>query len=376
MTVEKFLQDFVPGAVTADETLSELTGLSNSAAATLSRRWLSWTDDEVLDLHTKLVELAAVDTSLEFECVFKAGLAHSDGRVRAAAVHGLAESGDTSAVSRVLDLLAEDGDTEVRVAAATAMSSFAEMASQGRLSERLRNRIFTSLSEVLETTDAPPVLWRRSLEAAGAFEDDRVNRYIERAQASDNSDLKCSVLIAMARTSDARWLDFVTSELENRDATVRFEAVSALGEIGEESDVFYLEEALDDQDLMVQLAAVAAAEKIGGPAAKRLLQIAEESPEPSVAAAAVTALGSIESEDNLVHTVTPEMASKGMFGVGAGTPVDDGVPYDAGEREGWSHIGEDGQAFHAADNFREDDDDPLASLMDFEADPGQYEDDD
>ncbi len=376
MTIEQFLLDYVPGAASTDETLSELTGISNDDAAILSRRMLSWTNDEVLDLHTKLVELASIDTSLEFECIFKAGLAHSYNQVRATAALGLAETGDTAAVSRVLDLLTGDDDDEVRTAAATTIGSFAALASEGRLTERLRDRIFAALSEILDAPDASSELWRRSLEAVGAFGDARVNGYIERAQVSDASEFKRSALIAMARTSDPRWLDFITKELENGDSSVRFEAVNALGEIGEESDAFYLEEPLDDQDLLVQLAAVAAAEKIAGPAAKRLLQIAGESPEPTVATAAAAALSGIANEDSLVHTVTPEMASEGMFGVGTGLPVDDGVPYDAGEREGWSHINEDGQAFHAADNFREEDDDPLASLMDYEAAPGQFEDDD
>lgn len=376
MTIEQFLLDYIPGAATTDETLSELTGISNEDAAVLARRWLSWTDDEVLDLQTKLVDLATIDTSLEFECIFKAGLTHRHGPVRAAAVLGLAETADTAAVSRVLDLLTGDDDDEVRMAAAMTIGSFAALASEGRLTKRLKDRIFTALSAILDATDAPPELWRRSLEVVGAFGDTRVNNYIERAQTVDAPEFKRSVLIAMGRSSEPRWLDFITTELENSDSSVRFEAVNALGEIGEEADAFYLEEPLDDQDLLVQLAAVAAAEKITGPTAKRLLQIAGESPEPTVAAAAAAALNSIENEDSLVHTVTPDMAGKGMFGVSTGQPFDDGVPYDAGEREGWSHIGEDGQAFHASDNFREDDDDPLSSLMDFEATPGQYEDDD
>ena len=376
MTVEQFLQDYVPGAAASDETLSELTGISNADATVLSRRMLSWTDDEVLDLHTKLVELAVIDTSLEFECIFKVGLSHRHGPVRANSALGLAETADTAAVSRVLDLLIRDDNIEVRTAAATAIGSYAALAAEGRLSERLRDRIFAALSEILDAADAPEELWRRSLEAVGAFGTNRVNGYIERAQSSDKPEFKRSVLIAMARTSDPRWLDFITKELENKDSTVRFEAVNALGEIGEESDAFYLEEPLDDQDLLVQLAAVAAAEKIAGPTAKQLLQIAGESPEPTVANAAAAALSGIANEDSLVHTVTPEMATQGMFGASPGRPVDDGVPYDAGEREGWSHVDEAGEAFHASDNFREDDDDPLSSLMDFEAAPGQYEDDD
>jgi HEAT repeat protein len=374
MTVEQFLQDYTPGADNSDETLAELSAISNTDAATLARRWLSWTDEEVLELQTKLAELALLDTTMEFECIFKAGLGHQNSAVRSSAVHGLSESGDTTAISRVLELMTNDDDEEVQTAAASAMSSFAELAAEGRLSERIRSRISSSLSEVLDREDAPSELWRRALEAAGAFGDERVVGYIERAQEMDSPDIKSSVLIAMARTSDPRWLDFVTEELESKDATVRFEAVSALGEIGEESDAFYLEEPLDDQDLLVQLGAVAAAEKIGGPAAKRLLQIAAQSQEPSVATAATEALSAIDNEDNLVHTVTPDMASTGMFGAGVGAASDDTVPYDAGEREGWSHVGEDGEAFLAADNFREDDDDPLASLMDFEATPGQFDD--
>ncbi len=376
MSVEQFLTDFKPGEEPSEETLAELAGITNDDAAVLSRRWLAWTNDEVLDLQNRLSDLAEEDSSMEFECVFKSGLRHADPRVRAVAVHALAETGDVSAISRILDLLSNDEDLDVRTAAATAMGSFAALASEGKFSERIRDRIFTSLEEVLKKGDSPSELWRRSLEAAGAFGDNRVNRYIERAKSSDALDFKRSVLVAMARTSDPRWLDHVAGELESDDSSVRFEAVNALGEIGEEADAFYLEEPLDDQDLLVQLAAVEAAEKIAGPTAKQLLKIASESPEPSVAKAAAEALVNIENEDKLVQTVTPEMASEGMFGASMGTPTADNVPYDAADREGWSHVDEEGVAFLAADNFREDDDDPLASLMDYEAAPGQYEDDD
>lgn len=376
MSVEQFLIDFKPGDEVSEETLAELSGMTNDEAKVLARKWLAWTDDEVLDLHTKLADLTEEDSSMEFECIFKAGLGHSDARVRAAAIHSLAETGDITAVSRIVDLLSDDNDLDVRTAAATAMGSFALLAAEGKFTERVRNRIFQSLESVLTDGDAPSELWRRSLEAAGAFGDSSVNRYIERARISPAPEFKRSALVAVARTSDPRWLDFVTTELESDDSSVRFEAVNALGEIGDEPDAFYLEDSLDDQDLMVQLAAVAAAEKIAGPTAKQLLNIAGESPEPAVSKAAADALVNIANEDSLVQTVTPEMASGGMFGAPMGSPTADNVPYDAANREGWSHVDEEGKPFHAADNFREEDDDPLASLMDYEAAPGQFEDDD
>lgn len=376
MSVDQFLIDFTPGDETSEKTLAELSTITNDEAATLARKWLGWTDDEVLDLHTKLADLTEEDSSMEFECIFKVGLSHSDGRVRAAAALALADSGDSSAVSKILELLAKDDELDVRTAAATAMGSFAILAAEGKFSERVRDRIFNALEAVLNDGDTPSELWRRSLEAAGGFGDSRVNRYIDRAVNAKTLEFKTSALIAIARTSDPRWLNYVATELENIEPSVRFEAVNALGEVGDEPDAFYLEEALDDQDLMVQLAAVAAAEKIAGPTAKQLLNIAGESPEPSVATAAAAALVAIADEEALVQAVTPEMASGGMFGASMGTPSADDVPYDAANREGWSHVDEEGLPFHAADNFREEDDDPLASLMDYEAAPGQFEDDD
>jgi HEAT repeat protein len=128
MTVEQFLQDYTPGADNSDETLAELSAISNTDAATLARRWLSWTDEEVLELQTKLAELALLDTTMEFECIFKAGLGHQNSAVRSSAVHGLSETGDTTAISRVLELMTNDDDEEVQTAAASAMSAVAELA--------------------------------------------------------------------------------------------------------------------------------------------------------------------------------------------------------------------------------------------------------
>ena len=80
------------GEEATEDTLAELSGIANSEAATLSQKWLGWTDDEVLDLHTRLADLSEEDSGMEFECVFKAGLRHRDGRVRTVSTHALAEN--------------------------------------------------------------------------------------------------------------------------------------------------------------------------------------------------------------------------------------------------------------------------------------------
>jgi hypothetical protein len=188
--------------------------------------------------------------------------------------------------------------------------------------------------------------------------------------------MKRSALQAIARSSDRMWVEHILEDLDHSDASVRFEAVNALGEIGEEIDASHLAGPLDDDDLLVQTAAVAAVEKLGGIEAKRLLQIASQSPEPSVARAAEEALKGIAGDEELVHTITPAMARQGLFGARLDRRSDDTVLYDAGEREGWGSLDEEGVDFLSPDSIGEDDDDPLKPIEDYEATPGQHQLDD
>ena len=376
MGLSEFLDVFGSGQTFSEDDLTGLTGISNEEAAELAAVLRGVSSERVRDLYERLAEVALEDAEYEFDRVFKLGLEHSAASVRASALHGLGDSLDPGVVTRVVHLMERDPDPGVQAAAATTVAGICSMVADGRLSARMRDRVYGALLRVLESPETPSELWRRALEAAGAFPDDRVNGLIERAWSDPSPDMRCSVLIAVARTSDSRWTDVTARELDHRDAAVRFEAVNALGEIAGEMDADYLEGPLDDEDLMVQLAVVAAVEKLGGDGAKQLLRQALASPEPSVAKAADVALETIARDEDLAQAATPAMAADGLFGGAASQASREDVPYDAGEREGWGHIGEDGTSFQASDTVQDDDDDPLTPLMDYEPLPGQSEDED
>ena len=82
-------------------------------------------------------------------------------------------------------------------------------------------------------------------------------------------------------------------ELKNSDAEIRYEAVTACGEIADEDIMQYLIPAANDEDIDVQLAVIQALGKIGGNEAKLYLQKHADEPNEALRDAIETALKEI-----------------------------------------------------------------------------------
>jgi HEAT repeat protein len=323
--------------------LAELSGISSAEAAELARNWEEWPAERVRELFRRLASLAEEQAALEFEVVFKAGLDLADAATRAIAVAALAESTDRTLAASFAGLLERDPNATVRAAAASSMATLCTLAAEGRLRGKDGERMRLALLRALEDAAQPAAVRMRALETAAIFGGERVHALIGEAFRSGDSRLQQSALFAMGRTADPRWLEDVVSALDAPGPALRYEAVSALGEIGGEEHVHLLKGPLDDEDLEVQAAAVSALERIGGPGAVRLLKQALESPEPSIREVAQEALEMIEAEEGLSEVVGPEMRRRGdMFGGRAGAEVfggdEEGEEYDAAEREGWGQV--------------------------------------
>jgi hypothetical protein len=328
---------------------AQLSGLSPDEADELARTWDEWPPERVRALFERLAGLAEEHTDLEFEVVFKAGLAVADAEVRLVSVTGLSESSDRTLAARFAALLEQDADARVRAAAAASMGTLCAIAAQGKLPGRGGERMRLALLRALEDRSEDAEVHMRALETAALFGGRQVSSLIETAFRSDDKRVRQSAICAMGRTSDARWLPSVLAQLDAVSAALRYEATVALGEIGGENDAVHLAGPLDDSDLDVQLAAVASLERIGGDAATRLLRQALRSPEPSVRDEAQAALDALEIEQGLSQPVGPEMRRRGgMFGAAARAQAPAGATsdeeYDASAREGWSLPAQNGHA--------------------------------
>jgi HEAT repeat protein len=317
--------------------LPELSRLTVPEAEEFGQLWLEWSSERVLDMVERMVALCEEQPDVEFEIIYKQGLAHPNPAVRIAALKGLEESDDRTLVRPLCEMLKSDPEVEVRAAAAIPLAYLSAMAETGKLSARYETMLKEALYGVLDDEREVQAVKLKALEAVSVFGGERLGTYIETAWSSGDLAARQSSLFAMGRTSDPKWVEYVVSDLEHDAASVRYEAAMAMGEVGDEEHLQAMEAPLDDADLTVQLAAISAVERIGGDVARAKLELKLVSPEPRVVELVQQALQTMKDEEDLDEVVTQEMA-RSMFGAADTLPGIDTEGYEPAEIEGWANL--------------------------------------
>lgn len=280
---------------------TELVVLSNLTSAELAAFKQTWTNVSVerrRDIVTRLVELAEDNPELTFNYIFRALLKDEDAEVRETAIEGLWEDDDTSLIGTFIRMMGQDTSEEVQAAAAAALGKYALLTECGKLRDVYTGSISQALLTVVNNKARPLKVRRRALESVSAFNLPAVEEAIKAAYVSGNHDYKMSALFAMGRHCDTAFLPILTVELSSDDAETRYEAASALGEMGEEGAVSHLIELLDDRDSDVQMAVIRSLGEIGGPQAKKVLKKCLASPIEAVAEMAEDALEELNGGEN------------------------------------------------------------------------------
>jgi HEAT repeat protein len=330
MGLDEFLKRLPPPDTTPPyRVLAELSGISDADGRRLAEVWADWEPNVLRRLLRRLAALADENVLYEFEAVFKAGLTAADPAARAISVGGLHESSDRSVARRLTRLLTEDPAEEVRVAAAMGLSRFAAMACEGKMIARDYDRIRDALMLAIERPGETREVRRRSIEAIAAYPAQVTERYIVESYQSGAALLQQSALFAMGRSGLRRWMPEITTSLASERPEIRYEAVTALGLIGEEGDARLLVGALQDDDIQVRASALIALGRIGGQSALRIIRRELTSRIPAIAEAAREALDELGTGDSLLA------GQPGVLGMnpdtgGGGT----GVPHSNGNGSG------------------------------------------
>ncbi len=299
MTLEHIMAELSdPNGQIRHTDLVHLSGLSRVEVMDVISSWANISSERRLELLDKMAELLDDNIELDFAALFRACLRDQDAAVRASAARGLWDSDDRIVIRPLVDLLSKDPSAEVRAAAATTLGKFAEMAEDGKLIKRDRQRISDSLMAVIDNPDEESETRRRAIEAIAPISSARVRETILQSYNDENPQMKQSAIYAMGRSSDSRWLSTVLSEIGHHDAATRYEATIACGYLGDDETVPHLINMLNDADSQVQLAAVLSLGNIGGELAKRALTQAMKRGDPAVEEAAEQALASIEFEED------------------------------------------------------------------------------
>ncbi len=293
-------------------TLSELSGIDKSDAQELTEYLNFWNPEQIRDLYARLTSLIEGDLQMEFDSIFIEGLDSDDDVTRSLSVTGLAESTHQSLLRILLRMLRNDDSEDVRIAAALGLSRIATLAHEDKVPPRqavdLQAMLTESFNDELETSDVR----RRALEALAIFQGEAIEAYIEIAYEEGQDDeeedthMRESAIHAMGRNCSPRWTEILVEELDNADASCRFEAAIALGNLGNEEHLGHLMELMDDTDIEVQTAAVRAIGFIGGTQAQRTLRNLLSSTEPAVVEAAKESLRYVDVEDMSMFEDKPQ----------------------------------------------------------------------
>ena len=302
MDLERFLEELSSsdGPISSAK-LVHLSDLGPEEMQAFLKRWGSVPPARRRKLVSMLVEVAEDNVELDFNAIYRHTLTDEDDDVRVSSISGLWECEERSLVSPLIRLLNNDPTERVRAAAARALGRFALLAETGKLLERDSARVSNALLDVINSDTETIEVRRRAIEAIAPMSIPRVSEVIQEAYEDDDTKFRASALYAMGLNCDPKWISILIGELAHSDPEMRYEAVVALGEIGEDDVVPDIVPLFHDPDLEVQAAAFNALGSIGGPLAKNALSHARKSPDPHISDLADAAVESTDYEEEPVR---------------------------------------------------------------------------
>jgi HEAT repeat protein len=284
--------------------LTFLSDLGSEDRATLREMWGSFPVERRRRIARQLAEIAEDNINLNFRHVFLALLGDADAQVRMSAIEGLAEDESKLLLGRLLDLLQNDLDSDVRRAAASALGRFTYLAQcdkngMGAELGKLRDSLMQQAGDEREETDVR----RRAIESLGYLNGDaEVQELIAKSYKRGGKQAE-SAVFAMGRSMDSRWEPTILDELESDIPAMRYEAARAAGEMELEDALPLLIKMVDDPDTEVKLAAIWALGQIGGkPAAEALARVLQ-SDSQAIRDAAQEALQEIAFSANPLNVI-------------------------------------------------------------------------
>ena len=272
MSLESFLEALSedPNEVDLGDFI-EASGLLPDELVMFARAWFGFTVENQRWIIATMAELAEDSSELDFSAIFRMCLKDKDENVLEKAIEGLWEDEDRCIIPGLSQVLHADKSPQVRAAAAVALGKFPVLVQEGKLLARDGDSILGSLMDILSDPSQPLEVVRRSLESVAPFNTPDIRKFVNGAYKSDDLMLKCSSIYAMGRTGEASLMPLLIKELQNSEASIRYESAHACGELGDEDAVPHLVALLDDDDYQVQLAGISALGKSGGSLAKTVL---------------------------------------------------------------------------------------------------------
>lgn len=260
------------GAMPADEVLGQLSNLLSEDIERMHAIWGELSLDVRRRLAHALSELAEADFTMDFSAVFRIALHDEDADIRCTAVTGLRELEDVRLVPTLVELLRGDPATEVRAAAADALSQYVLLGELQKIRRGPFEQAVMALCESYRDPAEKLEVQRRAIAALGYTGEYEVPNLIATAYTHADERMRASALQAMGRSADTQWREIIRRELDNPSPIVRLEATRACGELQLREATADIINLTEDVNTHIRAAALWALGQIGGNQARRVLE--------------------------------------------------------------------------------------------------------
>ena len=251
--------------------LYRLSDLEGKELAELAEQWPQASAARRQAVMADLEALHEVNFLLSYEALSRLALSDQDPQVRLIALRTLWDYDPRDLIPSFIDMCTADPEAEVRAGAATALGKFIYL---GELDELTAKSLALVEGQLLETVQGSddPIVRRRALESLGFSSRTDVPALIEEACARPDEGWLASALIAMGRSVDERWEQFVLEHLEHLSPQIRLAAARAAGELEIGEAVPRLLELVEEGDEDIRAAAIWSLSQIGGKGVRNALQ--------------------------------------------------------------------------------------------------------
>jgi HEAT repeat protein len=306
------LQKLGNGDAPTAASLKFLSDLSSEDRAILREVWPTLPSKRRKRIVDMMAEIIEDNIDLNFRHVFLNALEDRDPDVRRSAIEGLTEDTSTLLLGRLLTMVRQDPDEDVREASAIALSRYTYLHQCDKLgttgqaqADRLRETLMQSAGDHKEDDDVR----RRAVESLGYYHQDEDIQQLIADQYRQGGQKAESAVLAMGRSIDHQWHPIILHELNSQRPAMRYEAAHAAGEMVLEEALPNLIRLLNDQDLEVKLSAVWALGQIGSKPASDAIKRVLETDDPAMREAAQEAMQEITFAANPLSIVQPDPAA-------------------------------------------------------------------
>lgn len=254
-----------------------LSDLDKHAIERIRPAWLLLDNDTKVSIIRHLIDVAESNVELHYDPLGLLVIEDRNANVIEAGIDLLWENESVELLEQLIQFTHHSYPDHLRSTAIRHLERYVLLGEYGEIPLESRNQVLECLLTLWHSNPHHNSLRGAVIECLGNASFEELPNLIEEAYASDSEEIRRSAVYAMGRTCDITWEDVLLTELDNRDAQMRYEAARACGQIETEEAILPLYHLVMNDEAEVQEIAIWAMGEIGGHFAQdRLENLAEK----------------------------------------------------------------------------------------------------